>query len=188
MTRLPARISLAEPDTPFTHDGANPADRRPPDHGPPDPSLDALFRRHARWLTGMLRLRYGREAAEDLLQETFLRAARASAPDTVRHPRAWLLRIALNAARDQARRRAVRPQLVQDDDLREPGAAASQVEALLLKQVVLGLPRNLREVFLLSRFGGLTYAEIAQQCGVSVKTVEARMTKALRLCAARLRS
>lgn len=148
--------------------------------------LDALYRSHGGWLLDFLRRRFGRDAAEDLAQETYVRLARTGGD--VQSPKAFLATTALNAARDQARRRAVRPRLVHQEDRPEDGSAPSQAETLLAKQVIDSLPRNLREVFLLSRFGGLTYAEIAQQCGVSVKTVEARMTKALKLCAARLRS
>lgn len=165
---------------------ANSPDADPANACPSRPELDALYRTHGGWLIDFLRRRFGREAAEELAQETYVRLARAGAD--VQSPKAFLATTALNAARDQARRRAVRPRLVHEDDLPEPGSAPNQAEALLLKQVVLSLPRNLREVFLLSRFGGMTYEEIAQQCGVSVKTVEARMTKALRFCTARLRT
>lgn len=145
--------------------------------------LDSLYRAESHWLIGFLRRRFGREEAEDLAQETFVRAAGATVE--LRNPRAFLAKVALNTARDAARRKAVRPVLTSED----PRAAtpADQIEALLLKQVILSLPPREREVFLLSRFGGLTYAEIAHRCGISVKTVEARMTKALAMCTARMR-
>jgi len=159
--------------------------RSSPNEGEQTRALDGLYRAHGGWLVDFLRRRFGSELAEDLAQETYLRLART--PTEPHSPKAFLVTTALNAARDQARRRSVRPQLVQDHGLPEPGTPADQAESVLLQQVVFGLPRNLKTVFLLSRFGGLTYEEIAQQCGVSVKTVEARMTRALKICAARLR-
>jgi RNA polymerase sigma-70 factor (ECF subfamily) len=157
----------------------------------PESPLLPLIQRHAGWLAGLLRLRYGRDAAEDLVQETWLRAAQHDPAKPIRHPRAWLLRIAMNAARDQHRRRQARPNLLDPAGpaaLEQLPAAADQAEALLLKQVVLALPAPLRETFLLSRVAGLTYEEIAEHQGVSRKTVEWRMTKALALCAERLRA
>ena len=149
--------------------------------------LEAAYRTHGRWLVDFLRRRFGQEAAEDLAQETFLRLARSGAGP--RSPRALLAVTALNAARDQARRRKARPRLIADDGaINRESCPSDQAEALLLKQVVLGLPHNLRVVFHLSRFAGLTYEEIAQHCGISVKTVEERMTKARAICAAQLRN
>jgi RNA polymerase sigma-70 factor (ECF subfamily) len=130
-----------------------------------------------------LRRRFGADQAEDLAQEAYARAA--AFRGEVRNPRGFLARVAVNAARDLARRRAVRPATVELWH-QAPGVAApaSQDTAVQLKQVILALPPRLREVFLLSRFGGLTYPQIAEHCGISVKTVEARMTKALALCVA----
>lgn len=170
---------LAEPDP-------------PPFDGLPSPAANpalAALPRHRPWLLALLRLRYGADLAEDLVQETFLRAAARGAADPVRHPRAWLLRIALNAARDHHRRRSVRPPPAAAQDRQAVDDLATlpgQAEALLLKQVILALPQPLRDTFLLSRFGGLTYDEIGRRLGVSAKTVEWRMSKALAICAALL--
>jgi RNA polymerase sigma-70 factor (ECF subfamily) len=153
--------------------------------------LDALYRRHKGWLSAWLRLRYGPDEAEDLLQETFLKAAASRQLADVRLPRPWLLAIALNIARDQHRRRAARPPAAGASDaeaLERLGVSSEQYEAVFLKQVILSLPPRLREVMLLSRFAGLTYEEIATRLGISIKAVEARMTKALALCSVRLRN
>ncbi len=57
-------------------------------------------------------------------------------------------------------------------------------QAVLLEQLVQALPEPIRDVFLLSRFGGLSKVEIARRCNLSVKRVEARLTEARRRCAA----
>jgi RNA polymerase sigma-70 factor (ECF subfamily) len=49
------------------------------------------------------------------------------------------------------------------------------------------LPEKCREVFELSRFDGRKYSEIAEQLSISVKTVEAHMSKALGILKAELR-
>jgi RNA polymerase sigma-70 factor (ECF subfamily) len=74
--------------------------------------------------------------------------------------------------------------LVREADESAAVSPPAQEQTLALKQAILGLPPKLQEVFLLSRFGGLSYDQIAVRCGLSVKTVEARMSKALALCAA----
>lgn len=144
--------------------------------------FDEIYRSHSHWLIRFLRRRFGRQEAEDLAQETYLRLFASKAD--LHNPRAFLAKVALNAARDQIRRRAVRPILVSADATDPASVAASQSETVLLKQAVLALPPRLQEVFVLSRFAGLTYEEIANRLGIAVKTVEGRMTRALALCAA----
>ena len=60
--------------------------------------------------------------------------------------------------------------------------------ALQLKEVILSLPAPYREVFVMSRFGALTYEEIAHHCGLSVKTVEKHAGAVLRKTGARNRT
>ena len=73
---------------------------------------------------------------------------------------------------------------------RSPENAFDRVEAGELEQrfqrALDELPRQCRAIFQLSRFSGLKYREIAEQLGISVKTVEAQMGKALKLLRARL--
>lgn len=161
------------------------------DPAPTPHLLDGLYRRYGGWLTGMIRRRFGAHAAEDLLQETYLRLSGASNSE-IRHPRAYLMRIATNVAYDQARRTAARGgrysvelERASDDEMLQ--IAADQETQLLLKQIVLGLPEFYRDVFILSRLGGLSHEEIAEVEGVSVKAVEYRISKALAICEAQLR-
>lgn len=58
---------------------------------------------------------------------------------------------------------------------------------IALKKAVETLPDRCREIFELSRTHNLKYAEIAQVLGISVKTVEAQMGKALRVLREELR-
>ena len=68
--------------------------------------------------------------------------------------------------------------------------ADSQVQANELQaavtQAIADLPPRTREVFVMSRERGLRYSEIAEQLGVSVKAVEANMSRALRILRERL--
>lgn len=149
-------------------------------------TLDALYRGHADWLGAVLRRRFGhRLCHEDLVQETYARAARLSSPAQIKHPRAFLWKIANRIALDQLRRlrRAERAATL----IREPIAcSATQTESVLLGELVAGLPLTCRDTFLLSRFAALSYEEIARRQGISVKAVEWRMSQALELLARRL--
>jgi RNA polymerase sigma-70 factor (ECF subfamily) len=149
--------------------------------------VGALYRQYAAWLKARLSRRYGGDV-EDLVQETYLRIEPYSRAREIRHPRALLMTIASNVAIDAARRRGRewRAGGWEDDDVRM-GEDGGQPEHLLLKQIILSLPPHLRSVFILSRFGNLTYAEIGERLGISQKTVEWRMSKALAHCAAQLR-
>lgn len=146
--------------------------------------LEGLYRRYSGWLDGRLRVHVGADRAADVVQETYLRAAPYRSAD-IRHPKSFLLRIALNLVRDESRR--LRRQCESSIDTSpDQGESASQVEQLMLKQVVLGMPPLYRDIFVLSRFSGMTYPEIAAARGLSVKTVEWRMSRALEHCVARL--
>jgi len=152
-------------------------------------SLDALYRQYSGWLARALTARFRATPVEvdDIVQETYLRVARYEADQAARNPKALLMRIAVNLARDHMRRNVVRGGLAgqHEHEADEPSAPPDQHDRALLKQIVLELPPIYRDVFVLNRFTGLTYEEIASHVGISVKAVEWRMSRALAMILAR---
>ena len=152
-----------------------------------DSGLNDLYRAYSGWLTARLRKRFGDET-EDLAQEAWIRAAPYSRRGVIEHPKALLLRIVDNLAIDRARRKAPRPVSVRDRVAMNPAFdPASQIDTVLLKQIILGMPPRLRNVFVLSRFAHLEYQEIGDRLNIPVTTVQWRMKKALEYCAVQLR-
>jgi RNA polymerase sigma-70 factor (ECF subfamily) len=71
--------------------------------------------------------------------------------------------------------------LVSPQPSAERSILASQNLDLLL-DVIEGLPPKCKQVFLMSRAHGMTYAEIAEHCGISVKMVEKQISRAVAAC------
>jgi RNA polymerase sigma-70 factor (ECF subfamily) len=153
------------------------------------PSIADLYRSHSEWLRALVWRRGGRERAEDIVQEAFERLVGLGDPPVLSHPKAFLSKVATNLLRDSIRRDAAVKRTAPENIFLETCQSGSteQFETVLLEQVVLSLPASLREVFLLSRFVGLSHEEIARVCGISAKTVEWRIGRALALCTVKLR-
>lgn len=161
----------------------------PEDQAPaPQASLDSLYRDHADRLLRFFSRRAGSIEAPDLVQEAFVRVARLepvlrSALDS---PGAYLTRIATNLLRDRAKmsvRRSIAFHTAYDDRNHsgiDPHRLLDDREKIArLDAGVQRLNRRTREIFLLHRVEGLTYAEIAEEVGMSVKGVKKQMMKAL---------
>ncbi len=151
--------------------------------------LGEAFRRLSPWLARRLAARGGGGDVEDIVQESFVRFGRYADADRARTPRALLLRIAANLIVDAARHRSARGGgrmvgLAALDDV-----AASDVDPgflIDLKAAVMDLPPKLRETFLLARFTPMTNEEVGRHLGISTKTVEWRISRAVSICLARL--
>jgi RNA polymerase sigma factor (sigma-70 family) len=150
--------------------------------------LDREYREHVDWLRSAARRRVGsRHAAEDLVQEAFLRASRY--PASERNPRPLLVRILSNLIKDRFRastREAKALSSVSSGMIAEGACAPDQVETIVLNDIILSMPKSLRDVFVLARFTPMTQPEIAVRLGISIKTVEWRLAKALEYCVSQL--
>jgi RNA polymerase sigma-70 factor (ECF subfamily) len=129
-----------------------------------------------------------REDAQDVAQETFLRCwrTREGVPD-LQNLRAWIFRIALNAAKDLQRsawRRRVKPLLgaefMPSADSAPSTSGLEEQETLdQLRLALLDLRPEEKEVFLLRQNGDLTYEQIAEMQQRPVGTVKTQMRSAL---------
>ncbi|MBI4544231.1 MAG: RNA polymerase sigma-70 factor [Gemmatimonadetes bacterium] len=152
-------------------------------------AFEATFREHYLALVRFVRGYVGSSAvAEELVQETFLRlwAARERLD-----PRGSLRAYIYQAARNQALNHLRHERIERSGEARlereAPAAAAADPPdrpreeelAAAVAQAVAALPERCRLVFQLSRDHGLSYAEIARALGISVKTVETQMGRAL---------
>lgn len=146
-----------------------------------------LYERHrGAVFTFLLHLTGARPAAEDLLQEAFLRAWRGRAEYRASAAfRAWLFTIARRLAVDRFRREG----LAWEENPAALGAAASvdapdrraeaRDELARLQRALDQLPPARREVILLSRLAGLDAAEIARITGSTAAAVRVQLHRAL---------
>ncbi len=129
--------------------------------------------------------------AEDLVQDTLIRAYRGIDGFDGAHPRAWLLTILRNTQINRTRRR--RPELLDDPDrtmatVADTSADDQSVEALVagatfdavVEVAFLSLPDDFRRAVELVDINGLSYAEAAEVMGVPVGTIMSRIHRARR--------
>lgn len=149
--------------------------------------FEKLFRTHyAALVTFASGMVASMDAAEDLVQEVFIAVWRRRAelpPAAV--ARAYLYKAVRHRALNALRHDRIARESAESSE--RPFAVASVEDDLILgetesavRAAIAGLPERARLMFTLSRDQGLTYAEIASVTGVSVKTVETQMGRALR--------
>jgi RNA polymerase sigma-70 factor (ECF subfamily) len=157
-------------------------------------AFDAIFRAHYAQLVGFAQgLLRDRAPAEDAAQEVMLELWRRRTEVTITESlRAYLLRATRNRALNQLRhvnvQKRAEPHIMGEDSVNATGASeltASELKSAIVEAIA-ELPPACREVFELSRGRGLRYAEIASTLGISVKTVESQMGKALKHLRTRL--
>ena len=159
-------------------------------------ALKELFQQHYKPVCKTIfRFIRDQSTVEDLAQEVFIRFwEKREKINITSSLSAYLRRMAINEALGYLRRnkRFEEEELTPDIS---SGSDSSAEEAYLhteLQESVTAaintLPPKCRAVFQLSRYEELTYKEIAEKMGISVKTVENQMGKALKILRQRLRS
>ena len=154
--------------------------------------IQEIIRSHHDSLIKFLRRRLSiADDADDVAQETYIRMMKYEGSREIKSPSAMLYRIAVNVANDHGRAAQARcasdhvelenVYLVSQQPSAERTVLAGQNLDLLL-HVIEGLPPKCKQVFLLSRAHGMTYPEIADHCGISVKMVEKQISRALAAC------
>lgn len=154
--------------------------------------LFAAFFDHQDSLKRFLLRRLGNVAlAEDLTQETWLRAAsvnQGANTTAIDNPKSYLFRVAANLANDHLRHARHGIELQGQDDVvpfyadQRPSPeqqAADRSELQHLLRAVDALSPRTREVFILAKVHELSHAEIAAKLGISKNTVMVHMTNAL---------
>lgn len=137
---------------------------------------------------GRRRKSRGAVDADDVAQDACVRALDLPAPGNVRDPIRYLLRIARNLVIDRRRKRAREAALSESLAVIECGSRdpadperilAGKQDLARVLEAIDSLPPRCREAFTLHRFGGLSYAAIARQMGVSTSMVEKHIADAM---------
>lgn len=146
-------------------------------------SLNSVFLLHRRSLMwSVMRIVRDQQAAEDLAQETYLRARRAVEAGPIDHIEAFLHQTARNLAIDYLRRRRTRNEVEVDGvatDIDQVPSGAPSLESAVMEQQRLQafygalrrLPERVQTVVLLSRIEGWSNVKIAEHLNVSDRTV-----------------
>ena len=147
--------------------------------------IRALYAEHGGLLLGYAtRLTGDRQHAEDVVQETFVRAWRHadSLDDERGSVRAWLFTVARNLVTDRARARGARPRevFVEPAERTEARDHAEEVaNAILIAEALRSLSPEHRDVLVEVYFRGRTATEAGQALGVPPGTVKSRVHYAL---------
>ena len=158
--------------------------------------LARLFAQHRDELQRFAQRRLGnREAAADLVQDTFVRFTAAlngnstTSAAEIDNPRAFLFRITGNLALDALRHDRVVAGVIDPAELDPQHSAAlpsPEVEAVdrdlvrRLQAALTKLPEAQRRVLALKRVEGLSHAEIARRTGLSPAAIEKNLARGLR--------
>lgn len=153
-------------------------------------ALGALYTEHRAWLHEWFRRRTTcTDQAKDLVQDAFLKLIQSASSAPMENPRALLTLVAKQILIDKYRRQALETaylgMLANLPEQVYPSEEDRVIVCELLRRldrILLALPESVRAAFLLVKLDGLSYPEVAQQLGVSERTVSRYMVQAYEAC------
>jgi RNA polymerase sigma factor (sigma-70 family) len=139
----------------------------------------------ARWMTGSA------PDAEDVVQDSCMRALRALETTTVERPRAWVLAIVRNTALTwMAKNKPSNVTSTEGEEgplelpeLTDPApspeeAVIARADQGMVRAAIAALPQAFREAIVMREVNGLSYREIADASGIPIGTVMSRLARA----------
>lgn len=123
------------------------------------------------------------ESAEEITQETFIRAwkARHRFDPTLSSARTWLFAIARNIVKDTFRSRARLPEPIEDHRITHlPTAGGDPASKLILVEALACLSKEHRQAVVAIHLLGLSYAELSESTDIPVSTLRSRTFHGLR--------
>lgn len=130
------------------------------------------LRRYARALTR------DADTADDLVQDTLVRALRSEHLFQGEEVRSWLYTILTNLNRNRLRSLARRPALSSIEDNDAPDLAGPEAGGRDIERALATLAEDQRQALLLVVLEGLSYREVAEVQGVPIGTVMSRLARA----------
>lgn len=175
------------------------AHRAPPGKMDEEANRKSLTLAFLAWKTSLTRyvatFFVSREDVEDTVQEIYVQALSSERREEIRSPEAYLFRVARNIAINKKKRQSkiffenlgqFEEALGADDAPSLFDQVYGRQKLKALNEAIEALPPQCRKVFLMQRMDGLSYKEIAGRLGISTRTVEKHLEKALSRCAEHL--
>jgi RNA polymerase sigma-70 factor, ECF subfamily len=161
----------------------------PPDDENNGLCFDDLFKKYFKPLCAYCQYKFGFQIDEtkDIVHSVFIKLLESGLNfSSELSAKAFLYKVTRNICIDRSRHEKItqRHQLFVQKNLSKADVEEYNVAELKelqnnIEKAIRGLPEQMRQVFELSRYKGLKYSEIASQLGISIKTVETQMSRAL---------
>ena len=163
---------------------------------PQDPETARWFAEHLQiheaMLRAWLRSRFPQIGDfDDIIQDAYSRVLAARSKRPLLAPKAFFFATARNLAYDHFRKTVVTTPIVLrefdelsvlDETVDIPETIARNQEIELMTQAIQSLPNRCRQVLTLRNVYGLSHKEIAEQLGISIRTVETQFTVGIKRC------